>query len=183
MGRASCHGFYLSTLHWLIKTIFFNMWRGIPSTFHRWWSSMMICRYRKMCVGTHFPFLQKARIDDFKIIISLRQSMRKHGSKFCTSDGDETLGIETHFKYIIALIQNIMLWVRYDAMHQHTRARAERWDQCWQNAEGRRSDDVEVTGSVEEKRRDTRGKRTTRLEKGWWDRKTERPRGDKEAKE
>ena len=39
-------------------------------------------------------------------------------------------------------------------------------DQCWQNAEGRRSDDVEVTGSVEEKRRDTRGKRTTRLEKG-----------------
>jgi hypothetical protein len=39
-------------------------------------------------------------------------------------------------------------------MHQHTRARAERCDQCWQNAEGWRSDDVEVTVSAEEKRRE-----------------------------
>ncbi len=33
-------------------------------------------------------------------------------------------------------------------------------------SEGWRSDDVEVTVSAEEKRRETRGKRTTRLEKG-----------------
>jgi hypothetical protein len=35
-----------------------------------------------------------------------------------------------------------------------------------ENVEGRRSDDVEVTASGEEKRRETRGKRTTRVEKG-----------------
>ncbi len=42
----------------------------------------------------------------------------------------------------------------YDAMHQHTRARAEGCDQCWQNAEGRKSDDVKVTASADEKRRE-----------------------------